>query len=630
MKRIVGTWFAVVILVLMVLGSGPAAALELVEVDDERELDLSADMRWVADPNSELSAQSLLQAPGEPDWQTTNGRILNLGLESAPVWMGVWLKSSSEIDRYLQIGYPPLDDVRIQLLRASDGETVTEVHTGDTLPFSSRPIAHHDFVSRLTLAPDTRYLLLIRIQTEGALQAPVRLWEPEAFLRDTQVSSALHMMFFGIMGALAIYNLLLYFAVRDGAYLWYVLYLLAFVLSQAALRGFGFQYLWPGAPWFNGISLTVLLSLSLAAVGFFTHQFLNAPRHSRLWSIIFRAIGWSGIALAIISVLVPYHIAIALMLGVVSSEAVLALVGACYLWWRGEVLARFYVIAWGIFLFANIAYTVSKTGVIPTNMLVDHGTQIGAVIQMLLLSFALAWRINQEREQRQQAQAEALRVQQDANLKLEARVEERTEELRHAYDQLKQLSELDGLTQLKNRPYFDQALEREWRRSCRETHTMSLLMLDIDHFKAVNDDYGHLCGDDALRRIAAICEEGVGRVADTVARYGGEEFVILLPMTDLGGATLLAERIREAAASVEFEWEGNPIALSVSIGLACCIPDCQRDHEWLIRTADEALYQAKTRGRNRTVVARQNADGGIDMLTPESLQASADGSSPSA
>ncbi|MFO7788447.1 MAG: 7TM-DISM domain-containing protein, partial [Halospina sp.] len=103
MERIVGTWFLVVILGLMALGSGPAGALERVAVDDEAELDLSRHMRWVADPESELSPQSLLQAPQKPDWQSTNGRTLNLGLESAPVWMGVWLESSSEVDRYLQL-----------------------------------------------------------------------------------------------------------------------------------------------------------------------------------------------------------------------------------------------------------------------------------------------------------------------------------------------------------------------------------------------------------------------------------------------------------------------------------------------------------------------------------------------
>lgn len=621
MERFPGVRLMLVVFVLLAAVTGRASGLEVVEVSEQAKLDLNPHMRWALDPEGKLSAQSLFKAPAGPDWQSTEGEILNLGLENAPVWMGVWLETPGEADRYLQIAYPPLDDVQIHLIRASTGERVTHVRTGDTVAFDTRPISHHDFVARLTMEADSRYLLLIRVQTEGALQAPVRLWQPHAFMKQAQESSALHMMFFGIMGALAIYNLLLYFAVWDSAYLWYVLYLLAFVLLQSALRGFGFQYLWPGAPWFNAISITLLVSLTLAAVGFFTHQFLNAPRHSYLWSLVFRFIGWSGIGLAAISLVVPYHTAIGLLLVVVSSEALLALVGACYLWWRGEVLARFYVIAWGIFLFANIAYTVSKAGVIPTSILVNHGTQIGAIIQLLLLSFALAWRINQERERRQQAQAQALETQRDANRQLEARVEERTEELRQAYDQVKQLSQLDGLTQLKNRPYFDQALAREWRRSCREKQALSLLMLDIDHFKAVNDEYGHLCGDEALRQIGGICQQTVGRVGDTVARYGGEEFVILLPITESEGATLIGERIRNAVASLEFEWGGCTIPLSVSVGVACCKPDRQRNHEWLICGADDALYGAKARGRNQTVIARETDDGGIELITTASLHA---------
>ncbi|MGM0450112.1 MAG: sensor domain-containing diguanylate cyclase [Pseudomonadota bacterium] len=624
MEKTVGIRTLLFLMAVLGLFAGQVQALELVEVGDQDRLLLAPKMQWFATPDDSATARALYEAPESPDWQPVAGEVLNLGLRSDPVWMGVWLESRSGADHYLQVGYPPLDDVRIHLIRASDGTTVNRVRTGDTLPFRSRPIAHHDFVTRLSLAPDTRYLLLIRVRTEGSLQVPVRLWKQDAFLEDAQTSSALHMMFFGIMGALAIYNLLLYLAVRDDAYLWYVLYLLTFVLSQAALRGVGFQYLWPNTPWINAVSVPVLLSLSLAAVGFFTHQFLNAPRYSRTWSVVFRVIGWAGVVLAALSMMVPYHTAIALLLLTVSNGALLALIGACYIWWRGEVLARFYVIAWGIFLFANIVYTLSKAGLIPTNTLVDHGTQIGAVIQMLLLSFALAWRINQERERRQEAQAEALQIQRDANLKLEARVEERTEELRLAYDQLKQLSELDGLTQLKNRPYFDQALEREWRRNCREAQAMSLLMLDIDHFKAINDDHGHMCGDEALRRIAAICRDTVGRAADTVARYGGEEFVILLPMTDLEGASLLAERIREAVASLHFEWEGRVLPLTLSVGVTCCVPNWEGDHEWLIRTADEALYEAKTRGRNRTLVARETASGGVDLTTPERIQASRD------
>ncbi len=368
----------------------------------------------------------------------------------------------------------------------------------------------------------------------------------------------------------------------------------------------------------------MFLSLSLAAVGFFTHRFLDMPAHSRAWDLTLRVIGWFGVILAGLGLVLPYHLILAILVPVVSGGALLALIAAIQLWWRGVVLARFYVIAWGIFLFANILYTLSKAGVIPTTALVEHSTQIGAVIQMLLLSFALAWRINQERERRQAAQAEALQIQRDANLKLEARVEERTEALSQAYDQLKQLSELDGLTQLKNRPYFDQALEREWRRSRRETHAVALLILDIDHFKSINDKHGHLCGDEALRRIAEVFRQAVARVADTVARYGGEEFVILLPVTGLAGAALVAERVREAVANLELEWEGRTLGLTLSIGVSCCVPDRDRSYEWLVRTADEALYEAKARGRNRTVLARETDNDGIDLTTPERVQASRD------
>lgn len=602
----------------------PAQALNQLNVTDRDQQILGPHLMWAAAPDDGPTAGELASDPDALRWRPVDGDTLNLGLRESPIWLAVYVRSDATTDRYLNIAYPPLDDVHVHLIRADDGESLMDMRTGDARPFSSRPVSHPDYAVPLALESGERYLLLMRVQTEGSLQVPASLWQRDAFLEHTQATSALQMMFFGIMGALAIYNLLLYVAIRDSAYLWYVVYLLSFVSAQAALRGSGFQYLWPSLPAFNAISLPVFFSLSVAAVGFFTLRFLNMPSHSRAWTRALLAIGWLGVVLAGLSLVLPYHLIIAALIPVVTGGSLVALIAALQLWWRGVVLARFYVIAWGIFLFSNILYALSKAGLMPATALTDHSPQVGAVIQMLLLSFALAWRINQEKEQRQEARAEALRVQRDANLKLERRVEERTDELRQAYDQLKELSELDGLTQLKNRPYFDQALKHEWRRSCRETNVMSLLMLDLDEFKAVNDTYGHVCGDEALRRIASICQETVGRVADTVARYGGEEFVILLPMTELAGAAVVAERIRDAAAALEFEWEGNRIPLTLSVGVTCCVPDCEGDYEWLVRTADEALYEAKARGRNRTLVARQIDNGGIELVTPEALQAPRD------
>ena len=613
-------WLGLLRLVLLTLICGlPVHAdplkTQAVSTDDEQ--NLAPRTLWMTEPNRGTDARAIAANPAGFNWQPIESDVLNLGLKADPIWLAVKLNAQAELRRYLSVDYPPLDRVDFHLFR--DGQLIESSATGDQLPFSSRPIPYHNFVFPLELEPEASYLVLMRVQTDGSLQVPLRLWSPEAFIGVSESSTALQMMFLGIMAALAIYNLLVFLAVRDSAYLWYVLYLTSYALGQAALRGLGFQYLWPETPGFNAVSVPLFLSLSLATAGFFAHQFLHVSTHSRPWSLTIRAIAWIGVALALLSLVMSYHTIIGLIIVGVGGGAFLVFLGACYLWWRGEVLAKFYVIAWSIFLAANILYSLSKTGLMPVTIGIEHGPQIGAVIQMLLLSFALAWRINQERERRQHAQAEALAAQREANEQLEERVNERTEELREAYDKLKKMSELDGLTQLKNRPYFDQALEREWRRNSREVQTMSLLMIDIDYFKTVNDTLGHQCGDAALRHIADICRENVGRAADVVARYGGEEFVILLPVTTLQGAAYLAERIRKDTESQAFYWEGERIHLTLSIGVAGCIPTQKRDYEWLVRHADEALYDAKNRGRNWSRVTVEHDDGRIETVDASTL-----------
>ena len=575
-------------------------------VSNKSERNLASELHWLRETDGPLDPETLAANPGRYNWRSNNANVLNLGLDSTPIWLGLRLETSAGVRRYLSIDYPPLDRIQFHLFR--NGELIETKRTGDTLPFDQRPVPYHHFVFPLELSPEADYLVLIRVQTEGSFQVPLNLWTLQDFIAVSQGTSSLQMMFLGIMGALAVYNLLIYLAVRDPAYLWYVLYLTTFVLAQAAVRGLGFQYLWPGMPEINAISIPLFFSGALATAGFFTHQFLRVARHSRPWSIVIRGLAWIGVLLTLLSTVLDYQTMIGLIILFVGTGTLTIFIGACYLWWRGETLAKFYVIAWGIFLLVHVFYTMSKAGFFPANPVVEHSPQIGTVIQMLLLSFALAWRINEERERRQLAQAEALRVQREANEQLEGRVRERTEALSEAYDKLKKISELDGLTQLKNRPFFDHALEREWRRNTRETRTICLLMLDIDYFKQVNDNLGHQCGDEALRHIAGLCVSAVGRAGDVVARYGGEEFVILLPVTTLEGAVQIAEYIRVSTQEEAFYWNNERLHLSVSVGVTGCTPSRDRDYEWLVRHADRALYKAKDGGRNRTRVAVETDD----------------------
>ncbi len=591
-----GLWL---LLACLPVSANALPTLDVTRVDHQS---LGEHVVYHVDTEHQMDIDALLNSPGAVDWTRSEDPSPNLGLTSDPVWFALRLRSPEDTRRLLALAYPPLDQVDIYLAR--DGEVVNELHTGDQFVFRSRPIDHRDFVVPLNLTAGTEYHLFIRVHTQGALHFPATLWQPEQFYEHTQHGLALQLIFIGIMTALALYNLLLCIVVRDQAHIWYVVYLVSFLLAQVTLRGLGFQYLWPELPALNNFNLPLLLAISLAAVGFFTHSFLDAGRYSRLWSSVILAVGWAGVALAGMSLILPYNVVITLMVFSVTVGAGLAFLTGCYLWWRGQPLARLYVIAWSVFLLGNVLYNLEKTGLLPYSAFSEHTVQIGTVIQMLLLSFALAQRINLERQQRQQAQEHALAVQREANERLENRVAERTEELREAYDKLKEISQMDGLTRLKNRQFFDQTLEEEWRRNTRENRDISLLMLDVDHFKHTNDTKGHLCGDACLRHLAEICRNRVHRAQDIVARYGGEEFVILLPCTELGGAIVIAENIRRDIEQGDFHWEGQRIPLTVSVGVASCVPTQAHDIDWLIRHADSALYAAKNEGRNRTMVYR--------------------------
>ena len=192
---------------------------------------------------------------------------------------------------------------------------------------------------------------------------------------------------------------------------------------------------------------------------------------------------------------------------------------------------------------------------------------------------------------------------------LETRVRERTEELEQANDQLRSMSLTDGLTRVANRRRFDDKLDIEWNRAMRHDQELSLLMLDIDHFKKVNDSFGHLVGDDCLVSLAATLQGEILRASDLVARYGGEEFAVLLPATDGEGARQVAERMRQAVAGkpVPSGQGGTPVELTISVGVATMRPAIGAGSQELVRRADEALYAAKTNGRNRVEVWRDEA-----------------------
>ncbi|MDG3086058.1 ABC transporter substrate binding protein [Vibrio hannami] len=184
---------------------------------------------------------------------------------------------------------------------------------------------------------------------------------------------------------------------------------------------------------------------------------------------------------------------------------------------------------------------------------------------------------------------------------LEEKVKQRTEKLKEANEQLQRLSEVDGLSQLYNRRYFDKTLSDELQRHQRSKHPLVLMMCDIDFFKNYNDTYGHIEGDNCIKQVAKLLQSQCMRTNDTVARYGGEEFAIILPMTDTDSAHNIAEKICSNLYDTNIPHTSSSVAdrITISIGVAVVTPDQSSTPTDIISIADKALYNSKHNGRNQ-------------------------------
>ncbi|UFS69914.1 diguanylate cyclase [Geomonas sp. RF6] len=185
-----------------------------------------------------------------------------------------------------------------------------------------------------------------------------------------------------------------------------------------------------------------------------------------------------------------------------------------------------------------------------------------------------------------------------ARVRVQMKIKSLQDELKRANALLKELNNLDHLTNLYNRRYLTEVLEKEFVRVKRSSQELTLVILDIDRFKKINDTYGHQCGDAVLAEIAAVTKASL-RTYDIAARYGGEEFVLLLPSTSLSDGVVVAERLRQAVQAISWPAPMRDLAVTVSLGVATYPSPLVDGVESLFRHADEALYRAKIGGRNR-------------------------------
>ncbi len=377
----------------------------------------------------------------------------------------------------------------------------------------------------------------------------------------------------GMLLAMALFNLLLYAMLRQPSYLLYSLAMLAMIAFQTIQSGVAWTAVWPQLGVRDDAPAYIAYVIYFALVTAFTRSFLDLPRVAP-WTdrIVLLALG--ALALdAVLYVGFPGFVAVSHMWSFLDPICVLfmivTLLAAGFVAWFNDVVsARYYVIGFAGAAIGLFVAEAADYGLLKLPVWDDLCSATGVAWEAIFLAFALADRIR-------------LAERETARLAV------------YAYR--------DQLTDIPNRRSFDDALENEWRRGVRTARPLSLLLFDIDRFKAYNDRFGHQQGDAALKMVAAEIERAARRPGDFAARYGGEEFGLILAETSPEGAITAAETVRLAVRALAIAFDDG--LLTISAGCATLVPNESDTPGMLISFADGALYRAKADGRDRSAAA---------------------------
>jgi diguanylate cyclase len=567
------------------------------------------------DPEHQYTLQDILERP-DLNWQQNSKEIPSFGFSPHSYWFRFTI-SAHHMEGLLEIDYALLDD--ISFYRLVDGKLADTIFTGDKRPFSERPVQHRAFLFPIPPA-DQPHQIIIKVRSSSSVQLPITFWPAQTFFEQDQFRFAEHGLYYGIVLVMVLYNLFVFLRLRDKAYAFYVIYVFTFALTQLSITGFAYQFIWPEMPLWNEKSVAILVPLIVVSGIVFTMNFLKLKiYHPRLYKFL-----WIQIVLGLIcsalSILLPYQTMIPFGTGLSIVTCTSILLISYYVTLKSRYkYAVYFSLAWSVFLIGTVVLAMNKFGIIPRTGVTESSAQIGSAIEIILLSFALAERLYDAMQRRFVAEKESVRIkeeliqtQQKQNESLESEVLARTKDLQKALQQvntlneeLQDLSTLDQVTGVRNRRYFDDMLETEFRRALRNRSCLSLIMLDLDHFKEVNDTHGHQAGDLCLKSVANVMYSIVKRPPDLVCRYGGEELVIILPDTAHEGALLVAERIRRQIEHSQIVFAGRKIPLTASFGVSSFVPNNHKTPASLIELADKALYQAKAAGRNRVFSANK-------------------------
>ncbi|MAR89629.1 MAG: hypothetical protein CML06_01925 [Pseudomonadales bacterium] len=488
--------------VLLALAGTAVAEQPVVVSHDGFDQRLTTQLQWLPRATGIDTLDQARAARAAGEFSPVPMENLQLGYQDEALWLHFRLQNqllhhtaANRDDRfYLSVDYPLLDNVEFYLVQ---GDRVRTMVTGDLYHFTQRYFNLNNFVFPIALAPGASGDIYIRVFSSSSLVLPVRLQTERAFVDNQFALNTLNGLYLGITLGLGIYNLFLWVGVRKAVYGVYVLLVTNICLFNSTIMGFTYR-LWPDFNSLQQYSIYIFSFSSGVLVILFGVKYLNTrttqPRLHRLLMLQM----W--VYLACIPALFAVPVAVAAKLTVVTTifGSLTMILVAIRSVLAGYHPAIYYLLGQGAVLLSVLFVALASQNVIPNYYLAPQVMKWCSAFELIVFSLGLAEMMNTERRLREQAQAESqqsqkqlLQTQLQLNEELDQLVRQRTRELEAVNQQLRDLNIRDDLTGLHNRRYLNETLSRECQQAYRQREPLSLLMLDIDFFKQLNDTYGH-------------------------------------------------------------------------------------------------------------------------------------------
>ncbi|MGK5093096.1 7TM diverse intracellular signaling domain-containing protein [Deltaproteobacteria bacterium TL4] len=393
-------------------------------------------LQILEDPNQAWSIQQVSSEEFAPRFIPSTVDTPNFGYTTSAFWVRFQIKNSlpQKQEWLLELGHPLIDYIDLYV-PASEG-TFLKRTSGDRYPFNHREIAYRNHVFSLQLEPLQQQTLYMRFISEGSIQLPLSIWKANIFVE--KVNNEIYFMgfYYGLMFVMALYNLFVFFSVRDQSYFYYVLYIVGLSILSMTLNGLSFEYLWPSIPWMSNQGILFILCFTLWAIIRFVQTYLHTHDYSPRLHRVLNMLTGVLILLIVVFPFSSYAYLIRYGAATVLPISIASILAGFLSWRKGYRPASYFLLAWTTFLCGAIIAALREFGVLPVVFLTNYGFQVGSAIEVTLLSLGLADRINTYRKEKFFAQRKALELQQEANEKLEEKVAQRTLELQQKTDEL--------------------------------------------------------------------------------------------------------------------------------------------------------------------------------------------------